>query len=118
MFATVDDQERWEWAREALEPNEAMLGLLERFVATEAAGKVGCCTSHHALILSLTAHFADHELPRVSVEHLPQAQRFRLTFWNWFGVPRDEVYCEVDEALARMVFAANRMHYADENVAR
>jgi hypothetical protein len=109
MFASADELDRWETALTVMELNRPMYSLVDRFRKTEAAAKVGCGTSHETL--SIFREGALETIQHtVSVEYFPTAQRFRLTYLNWFGVPRDVVFCEADEALARLVFAANRMH--------
>ena len=89
-----------------------MRAQVERFAKTEAADKVGCGTSHDSLTLSLASTY-DQRCPSVTVEYFSHAKRFRLTLQNCFGIPRDTVYCEADEALARLIFISNRLWYWD-----
>ena len=114
MFASSQTPGRWEEALVSLEYSPAMRALVERFAKTEAADKVGCSTSHDSLTLSLATTWSDQSCPRVTVEYFPQAKRFRLTLQNCFGIPRDTVYGEADEALARLIFISNRLCYWDD----
>lgn len=114
MFLPSGSEDRWreilahyDHLPASLEP----LGDLVRGLAhAPALEGVTITTSHEVPIFTTASRHQDFYIsPCVSVEYWPQADRFRIRLHGIDGIPYDEKWCALPEAVATVKYSCRRM---------